>query len=124
MKYSGDLKSGLVGFWMVKKGWVANGPELNGIWNPEAQPFEIQTNGCHFVKKHFKCGQKGPDFEWSGFQMVGTVAMATNKARPFEYQTIWITDHMKSDLQKVWISNGQISVPHCTLIDCNSFFIL
>ena len=53
--YSGDLKSRLV--------WILNGQEeiglqmvqiLNGIWDPEAQPFEIQTNGCHFVKNHFE----------------------------------------------------------------------
>ena len=48
---------------------------LNVIWNLEAQPFEIQTNGRHFIKNHLKSGQKSPDFEWSGFQMVGTIAL-------------------------------------------------
>ena len=49
--YIGDLKSNLV--------WISNGPKevglemiwiLNGIWNPVAQPYEIRTNGGHFVK--------------------------------------------------------------------------
>ena len=61
---------------------------LNGILNLEAQPFEIQTNGRHFVKNHLKSGQKHPDFEWSGFLMVGTIAIAIAKARPFENRTI------------------------------------
>ena len=33
-----------VGLQMV---WISN-----GIWNPEAEPFEIQTNGTNFVKNH------------------------------------------------------------------------
>ena len=50
ISYSGDLKSDLV--------WILNGSKQvglqmvwisNGISNPEAQPFEIQTNGRHFV---------------------------------------------------------------------------
>ena len=70
MNYSGDLKSDLV--------WISNGPKQvglqmvwisNGIWNPEAQPFEIRTNGRHFVKNHLKTGpfeirpSKSPDFK-------------------------------------------------------------
>ena len=43
MKYSGDLKSGLVRILNSQK---EDGLQmlqiLNGIWNPEAQPFEIQ----------------------------------------------------------------------------------
>ena len=51
--YRGDLKSGLV--------WILNGQKqfglqmvwiLNGICNPEAQPFEIRTKSCLFVKKN------------------------------------------------------------------------
>ena len=58
------------------------------------------------------CFANGPDFEWdleaqpfeiraemSGFWMVGT----KTTAKPY---------HLKSDLQKVWISNGQISLPY------------
>ena len=52
-------------FKWLKRGWVAN-----GIYNPEAQPFEIWTIGHNFVKNYLKSGQKSPDFEWSGFQMV------------------------------------------------------
>ena len=52
---------------------------LNGIWILVAQPFEILTPGCHFVKKPFenqtiwnpifkKSGLKMfPDFEWLAF---------------------------------------------------------
>ena len=53
---------------------------LNGILYPEAQPFEIQTNGRYLVKKHMKSGQKHPDFKRSGFQMVGAIAIAIAKA--------------------------------------------
>ena len=65
--YSGDPKSDLV--------WILNGAKevglqmvwiLNGIWNPETQPFEIWTNGKHFVKNHLKSRPKRPVFEWVG----------------------------------------------------------
>ena len=71
------LKSGLV--------WILNGQKevglqivriLNGIRNPEAQSFEIRTNGCHFEKKPFEIWTKRPDFEWSGFLMAATIAIA------------------------------------------------
>ena len=55
---------------------------LNGIWNPEAQPFEIWRNGPHFVKTHLKYGQKRPDFECPRIRIVGTIA-------------IWKPDHLK-----------------------------
>ena len=80
---------------------------LNGIWHLETPPFEIRTN-------HLKSGQKCPGFEWSGFQTVGTKDIAIAKARPFENGTIWKLDHLKSNLQKVRISNGQISDPRTT----------
>ena len=63
--------------------WISN-----GIWNPEAQPFEIRTNGRHFVKNHLKSGQKRPDFEW-----------LIAKARPFENRTIWNPTFKKSGFQ-------------------------
>ena len=53
----------VVGLQMV---WI-----LNGIWNPDAQPFEIRTNGCIFSV----CN---PDFEWSRFQMVGSIALLSS----------------------------------------------
>ena len=65
--------------------WISN-----EIWNPEAQPIEIHTNA----------GQKCLDFEWSSFQMVGTIAISMAKAQSF-----WKPDHLKSNLQKVRISN-------------------
>ena len=58
---------------------------------------EIQTNGHLFVKSHLKSGQKRPDFEWSGFQMVETIAIA--KARPFENWTIRIPTFKKFGFQ-------------------------
>ena len=63
---------------------------LNGILNLERHPFEIQTNSCHFVKKHLKSRQKHLDFEWSSFQMVGTIAVAISwifKIRLFKIQS-------------------------------------
>ena len=57
MHLSGDLKLGLV--------WISNGQELvelqmvwilNGLRNPEAKPFEIQTIHCYFVKNYKKSG--------------------------------------------------------------------
>ena len=71
-KYGEDLKSGLV---RIKEAGLGMVQISNGICNQEAQPFEIQTNGCHFVKKHLKSGQKCPDFDWSGFQMVGSLGL-------------------------------------------------
>ena len=41
-----------------------------------------------YVKHHLKSGQKRPDFEWSGFRMVGTIAIAIAKAQPFKNRTI------------------------------------
>ena len=88
--YSWNLKSDLV--------WISNSPKevelqlvwiSNGIWNSEAQPFEVRTNGRHFFQNQLKSGQKRPDFEWSGFQMFGTMTIAIAKTRPFENQTIW-----------------------------------
>ena len=59
-----------LGFEWSKRAWVANG--LDFKWNQKfgsPTPFEIQTNGRHFVKNHlkyFESGQKRPDFEWLG----------------------------------------------------------
>ena len=47
----------------VKRGWLANGPDFE--WD-------------------LKSGQKCPDFDWSSYQMVGTIAIAIAKAQPFE----------------------------------------
>ena len=52
---------------------------------------QVKSSYSHFtsfIKNHLKSGQKRPDFEWSGFQLVGTIALAIAKARPCENQTI------------------------------------
>ena len=91
-QYSWDLKS-----WLV---WISNGQKevglqrvwiLNGIWNPEAQPFDIWTFGRHFVKNHLKSWQNiwisnGLVFKWLE---LGTVARAISKAQPFGNRTNW-----------------------------------
>ena len=38
---------------------------------------------AHFVKNHWKSGQKCQDFKWFSFQMVGTIAIAIARARTF-----------------------------------------
>ena len=90
-KYSGDLKSRLDGFYLVKKrsGLQMVYQILNGIWCLEAWPFEIRKNGCHVVKNHLKFRQKSSVFEWSGFQIVKT----------YSYRPILLKlDYLKSDL--------------------------
>ena len=67
----------------------------------QAQPFEILTNGRHFVKNHLKSGLKHPDFKWSGFWMVGTIAITIAKTQPFDNRTIWNPTYKKSRFQMV-----------------------
>ena len=120
-KYIGDLKYRLV--------WISNGQKQGGLqmiwissgfWNPEAQTFEIPTNGRHFVKNPLnfgqKCtnfewsGQKCTNFEWSGFWMVGTIA----KARTFENQTIWnliLRKYTVLNVSGFWISDPNCRFP-------------
>ena len=63
---------------------------------------------------------KSLDFEWSGFQMVSTKAIAIAKAEPFEYQTLWDPTFKKPwfqiipDFKLFKISNGQISDCVCS----------
>ena len=80
---------------------------FNGIWNPEAQLFEIRTNGYHFFRNHLKYGRIRPDFEWS-FLIVGTIAIA--KVQPFE---IWPSKSLDSNcfpISNGWISDLQFTV--------------
>ena len=109
--YSGDLKS-----WLV---WILNGRKEVGlqmvqisnlIWNSKAQPFEIRTNGCHFIKNHLKSRQKHIDFEWSSFWMVGTIAIAIAKAQPFENWTTWHPTFKKSRFQMFQDAEWPISI--------------
>ena len=41
-----------------RRGWSANGLDLNSIWDLASQSFEIQTNSCHFGKKTFEIWTK------------------------------------------------------------------
>ena len=91
---------------MVKK---RLGFKWSGFWmGSEIQkPNHLKsTNGGHFFKNYLNFGQKCLDFVRSGFQMVGAMAVAVTIAWPFEKP-----DHLKSDLQKVLLSNGRISNP-------------
>ena len=63
-RYSGDLMSRLF--------FILNGQKENelqmvwfskGIWNQEAQPFEIRTKSGHFIKNHLKSRGKLLDFK-------------------------------------------------------------
>ena len=61
----------------AKQGWVANGPDFEWdlkygsptIWNPYKWPPFCQR------QNQLKSGQKCSDFEWSGFWMVGCIAI-------------------------------------------------
>ena len=90
-----------------RRGWFENGPNFE--WD-----LEIPTNGHYFVQNHLKSKQKHPDFEWSSFQMVGTIVIAIVIARPF-----WKQDHFKSDLQKIWTLS--IRSPSFFYLCCKSF---
>ena len=64
-----------------------------------SKPFEILVNWHHFIENHLKSGQKCLDFEWSSFQMVGTIAKAIAKAQPFEIQPSKSLDLKWSDFR-------------------------
>ena len=51
------------------------------IWKPD---YLKSRQMVAIVKNHFKSGLKCPDFEWSSFQIVGTIVIAIAKAHPFE----------------------------------------
>ena len=46
------------------------------------------TDPAHSIKKHLKSRQKCCEFEWSGFQIVGTIAIDKVKARQVVNWTI------------------------------------
>ena len=84
-----------------KRGWEANGLDFEWdlkfesptIWNPDKwQPF---------CQKPFEIWTKSPDFEWSGFWMVGTIA----KARPFEIRPSKIPSVKQNNLYAALNSN-------------------
>ena len=51
-------------FKWAKRGRIANGPDFEWDLKTRSTTIEIGTNDHHFVKKHWKFGQKCPDFEW------------------------------------------------------------
>ena len=57
------------------------------VWILNGLNFELDlksgspTKGHHFVKNHLKSRPKRPDLEWSGFQMVRTIAIAIAQAQ-------------------------------------------
>ena len=76
-----------------KRGWVANGPDLNGIWNLEAQLFEIWTNGCHFFKTIWNLDKNVRILNgW-------TIAIARALPQPFEIRPSKTPDFKWSDLR-------------------------
>ena len=52
------------------------------------------------LSKTFEIRIRSPDFEWSGFQMVGTTAMAVAKAQPLKK-----LEQLISNIQKAQILN-------------------
>ena len=58
-----------------KRGWVANG--LDFEWNLKSRS-DLKSGQMAAIlsKNHLNSRQKLPDFEWSGFRMVGTTALA------------------------------------------------
>ena len=72
---------------------------LNGIWNPEAWPFEIQTKGqllAVVLSKPFEILTK-MYFEWSTFQV--------DLSYSYIYSaTLWKTDHLKNRPFEIWSS--------------------
>ena len=68
-------------FKWLRRGWVTNGPDFE--WDLKSKrPSILNPDKCQpFCKKH-------PDFERSGFRIVGAKAIAMAKAVPFENWTV------------------------------------
>ena len=107
--FSWDLKSGIVSILNdqkevgLKMVWISN-----GIWNPEVQPFEIRH---HFVRNQLKSRQKCLDFEWSGFQIVGTIVIAIAKVDHLKTGQFENQPSKSPDSKCFWISNGRFQMP-------------
>ena len=54
------------------------------IWKPSH--LKIGQIVAIFVKNHSKSEQKLLDFIWSGFQMVGTIALALPSSKSLDFQ--------------------------------------
>ena len=94
----------------LQKAWYSMF-SAEGIWNPEAQQFEIWTNGCKFFFKPFEI--------WTIMSSFWMVQFSNGWYHGYCYShspTLWKLDRLKIDLQKVRILKGQISDPHRLLI--------
>ena len=87
---------------MVKK---RLGCKWSGFWSPTIW----NSDKCRHLVKNKKC----LDFEWSGFRMVGTIAIAIAIAEQFEIRPC-----------KIPPSNGLISDPHCIILQLNNKLFL
>ena len=103
-QYSGDLKSGLD--WILngtKRGWVASGPDFE--WNLKTgRPSILKSGQIAAILSKTICNldRKVQILNGLVFKCLGLWLQPQLKR-----------DHLKSDLQKVLISNDQISDPHC-----------
>ena len=105
--------------WLVwiLNGWKENGCKWSGFW----MGFEIRKPNhlksrqmvAIFVNNHLKSWQKCPDFEWSSFQIVGTIALAISKPNHLKDGPFEIRHSISPDLKCFWVSKGQISDPYC-----------
>ena len=73
---------------------MANGPDFEWDLKSESPAILNPDKWQTFVKNHLKSRQKHPDFKWSGFQMVVTIAIAIVKAQPFEIRPSKSPFHM------------------------------
>ena len=83
-----------------KSGWVAYGPGYK--WNLKSGSPTIGNldKWLPFCQKPFETQTTPYDFEWSGFGLVGTIAITIAKGQPF--QKVWIsmfTDFNWSDFR-------------------------
>ena len=100
---------------------ISNGPVFK--WSGFSyQPFEIQTflSGFQMVLTKWRPFVRISNGWASGFQIPFKIQTICNPTcfGPFEIQTrsdFRSPLYLKSDLKRVWISNGQISDPHCIL---------
>ena len=92
--YSRDLKSRHIQITICQKEVCLPMVQiLKGIWNTKAPQFEIQSNGCHFVKKHLKYKHIQISNGW-------------DHSHGYSWSlTIWKLYHLKYNLQKARFSN-------------------
>ena len=91
----------ILDFKLSKRGWFANGPD-----------FEWDLKWWPFCQKLFEIWKKCLDFEWSGFQMVGTIAIAKATTWPFENHNLFTSriQMVMSDCQMLGIQ-AMVQIP-------------